>query len=254
MLTRFAVFAGAALSALALTTPARANEPVARFFDEVCPGVAGLQLESAAAVVGRMRANAEEFGLRLAPDGACDANVLVVFVEDGQAVLSQLRNQRGYMFSELSRAERDALLAAPGPARVFLRTRDYGRDGMPVYRRDNLTEIPQTRMWMAHSKIYSATRRDIHNVLVLFDRAGVNELTLNQLADYASLRAFAQLRPRAAEGPTIASLFEPGVDRSDGLTERDRAFLTALYRGIPNMPAKARMAELALAAGGPVAE
>jgi hypothetical protein len=57
---------------------------------------------------------------------------------------------------------------------------------MPISRRENLTDLPQTAMWMAHSKIYSATRNDILSALVLFDRDEIRGLNLDQLADYAT--------------------------------------------------------------------
>lgn len=251
---RAMVQAIAALGALTMAAPASADEPIARFEAPVCPGVAGLKREAAEAVVGRMRANAEALGLRLAPDGDCDANVLVVMVDDGAAFLERLNDTRGFLFAELDPHDRRALMNAPGPARVFLRIRDFSRDGMPIYRRENLVDIPQTEMWMAHSKIYTATRRDIHTALVLFDRGSVGDLTLDQLADYATFRAFAQALPEPGGQASILTLFEGDGPDPAGLTEFDRAFLNALYSGLPNLPGEARLAELEQATGSVVAE
>lgn len=248
MLIRLSFLAGTVTALLAAAAaPAIAqsrSEPLARFSESLCPGVAGLQREAAEAVVGRMRANAEAFGIRLADEGDCEANVLIVVVDDGRAFLQRMGERQPHLFAEIDKVQRDALMSAPGPARVFLRTRDYSRDGMPIYRRDNLVDVPRTEMWMAHSKIYTATRRDIHTALVVVDRAGVAGVTLDQLADFASLRAFAQRQPRAAPGQSIGSLFDTQEDRPAGLTPVDRAFLTALYGGIANLPGAARLAEI----------
>ena len=55
-------------------------------------------------------ATAETLGLRMAPEGDCEANLVVGFVDDGQAFLNQLRNERRYIFAELTREERLELL------------------------------------------------------------------------------------------------------------------------------------------------
>jgi hypothetical protein len=66
-------------------------------------------------------------------------------------------------------------------------------------------------------------------------------------------------RTRDAHGPdapdTILSLFDPGNDTPPlGLTEFDRAYLAQLYSGIANLPAPAKLADLAHATGTGAAE
>ena len=111
-------------------------------------------------------------------------------------------------------------------------------------------------MWMAHSKIYSATRNDIISAMVLFDRDAVRGLNLTQLADYATFRALAHRLPgpEAAGEASILTLFESDAARPAGLTEFDRAYLGQLYAGLPNMPAPAKLADLAQATGTDPAE
>ena len=98
-------------------------------------------------------------------------------------------------------------------------------------------------MWMAHSKIYLATREDIEFVVVLFDLEKMKGKTLVQLADYATMRGLARTRPvEGAENSgdqameTILALFDPGSPPPAEMTEFDRAYLAALYDGIPNIP------------------
>ncbi len=253
------LYAGLAGAALLAPLPALAQadqEPLARFEDALCPGVLGLRQEAAEQMVGRLRANAEMLGLRMAENGDCEANFIVGFVDDGQAFLSQLQDRSGYIFAEMTREERAALLADPGPARALLRVRARTRDGIPISRRENLAQLPTTAMWMAHSKIYTATRNDIISAIVLFDRDAVRGLNLAQLADYATFRALAQRLPgpEAAGKASILTLFEPGEARPDGLTEFDRAYLDQLYTGIANLPATAKLADLAHATGTNAAE
>jgi hypothetical protein len=232
------------------------EEPLPRFEDALCPGVVGLKRDAAEAMVGRLRTNAEMIGLRMAENGDCEANFIVAFVTDGQAFLSRLEDRSGYIFAEMSRDERVELMSAPGPARAMLRVRARSRDGMPISRRENLTDIPQASMWSAHSKIYVATRNDILSALVLFDRDAIGGLNLDQLADYATFRGLVhQLPDPAASGASsILALFDSGSARPAGLTAFDRAYLQQLYTGMANLPAPAKLADLAHATGTDVAE
>jgi hypothetical protein len=256
MFARLRMFALAGLAGATLLTPLPAlaqadEEPLARFEDALCPGVIGLRQEAAEQMVGRLRANAEMLGLRMAENGDCEANFVVGFVADGQQFLEELQDRSSYIFAEMPREERVALLADPGPARAMLRVRARSRDGMPISRRENLAELPTTTMWMAHSKIYSATRNDIISATVLFDREAIRGMDLGQLADYATFRALAHRLPgpEAAGEASILALFDAGAARPAGLTAFDRAYLGQLYAGIANLPAPAKLADLAQATG-----
>ena len=261
MLARFRNFALGGLLAAVLVGPAPAmaqadEEPLPRFEDALCPGVVGLKRDAAEAMVGRLRDNAEMFGLRMADNGDCQANFIVAFIADGQTFLEKLDDRSSYIFAEMSREERVALMAETGPVRALLRVRARSRDGMPISRRENLVELPQATMWMAHSKIYSATRNDILSALVLFDRDEIGGLNLNQLADYATFRALAHRLPdpAASGADSILTLFDGGSARPEGLTEFDRAYLGQLYIGMPNLPAPAKLADIADATGVPATE
>lgn len=253
MLARFRarVFGGlAAAAALLAAAPAKAQsdeEPLARFHDAICPGVVGLRVPAAEAVVGRIRANIHALGVRLAPEGeSCEPNVVVAILADGSAFIDEMKADNGWLFAEMDRAEADALLTDTGPVRALLRTRTRSRDGIPVPLREGLSDLPQTTMWMAHSKIYTATRNDIISALVLFDRAAVRGLTLTQIADYATFRALAHTLPQntAVRQDSILALFEGGAVRPTELTEFDKAYLAGMYEGLPNLPAPARLSYL----------
>jgi len=244
----------AAAAVFVSAPPAQANtgaEPLARFEDPICPGVVGLKLESAQEMVGRIRARAEEFGRRLAPDGDCKANLVVALVDDGLAFARRMQRDNGWLFAELSQKDRAAALGDAGPARAILRVRARSRDGMPIPRRENMVDLPQTELWMAHSKIYTATRNDILYALVLIDRDAVAGMTIGQLADYAAYRSLTRTLPQTpdARADSILALFEGGGERPQGLTDFDKAYLAGLYDGLPNLPASARLARIEAATG-----
>ena len=251
MLTRFRVLT--LLIAAAVATPAFAQsdeEPLARFEDPVCPGVVGLKLEAAEEMVGLILARAAEFGRALAPEGSCEANLVVAFVDDGLAFARRMQRDNGWLFAELSQADREMALNDAGPARAILRVRARSRDGMPIPRRENMVDLPQTELWMAHSKIYTATRNDILYALILIDRDAISGMTIGQLADYAAYRSLTRTLPQTPEtrADSILALFE-SAQRPAGLTEFDRAYLAELYDGVPNLPAPARLAQLEAATG-----
>jgi hypothetical protein len=252
--TRLALSLAAGAAALGLASPALADtgtEPLARFEDPVCPGVVGLKYETAAEMVGRIRARAAEFGRRLAPDGDCTANLVVAFVDDGQAFARRMQRDNGWLFAELSLSDRATALGEPGPARAILRVRARSRDGLPIARRENMIDIPQTEIWMAQSKIYTATRNDILYALILIDRDAVAGMTVGQLADYAAYRSLTRTLPQTPEtrADSILALFEGGGEAPAGLTEFDKAYLTGLYDGLPNLPAPASLARIEAATG-----
>ncbi len=237
----------AAFSALVLAAPASADgimdEPLPRFEDRLCPGVIGLEHEYAELVVTRLRMNAEQFGLRLAGEEGCDPNLVIAIVDDSRAYLVDLMERRGYLFRDMSPADREAMLDDADASGVWHQLAARTRDGIRVGRRDNLAQIPEAGMWQAHSRIYRPVRHDITYALVLLNREEVRGLTLRQLADYATLRALAtQFPDEAGEGQaTMLSLFDTGDARPEELTAFDRAWLARLYDGIPNLPGANRL-------------
>jgi len=198
--------------------------------DRLCPGISGLQAEDAALMIDRIRATAEDLGLRMTrDDGTCRPNFVVAFVDDGQETIRSIQKGRYWLFRDMPPHELRELLGEEGPVRVWTATVKRTRDGMPA----------GSSQWMASSRIYLAMREDIVWVLVLFDRDDVQGKTLLQLADYATMRGLARTRPMESDGQpmdTILALFDPGATPPGRMTEFDRAYLGAIYDGLPNMP------------------
>jgi hypothetical protein len=219
------------------------DRPLARIEDRLCPGVLGLKRAGAELMIDRIRWNGERLDMWMADDTACDPNLIIAFVEDGKATIAELVDSQPWLFDTLSIAERRALLAEDGPVRVWTTALDRTRDGMPIARRDNLTDPPVTQMWMAHSKLYLTIRQDITQVVVLFDRAGVRGKSIIQLADYATMRSFARTRPAEGDAAldTILALFDPEHEPPQALTDFDQAYLRSVYKEIANLPAAMKL-------------
>ena len=251
------------------------DNPLPRFEDWICPGVLGLTEEASAYIIERIRYNAEQYNLRLAPnDGTCEPNLIVAFIDDAQNALADLARRNGYMLAGLSVSERGDLLEAPGAARVWVNTVTRTRDGMPTESARDASSAPERRgstfggtdgggnpitapysmplppvaaTQAAQSRIFFPIREDIVSVMVLFDRAEVRGKTLLQLADYATMRSLATTRETSGEpaAETILSLFDGDGPKPERLTAFDQGYLDSLYRGIPNLPAQSKIAGVA---------
>jgi hypothetical protein len=236
----------ATMSALLAATPdtakvyggAERDVPLARFQDAVCPGIIGVQRDSAEAMVGLIRQNAADLGLRLGDPDTCEPNLLVAVLDDPGAYLGDLRKRRPYLFEGMAKGELQALFATPGPAHTWTRVLTYSRDGLPVYQTDSLTDPPWTTMMAAHSLIYVPTRRDIITSMVLIDKKAVQGMSVAQVADYATMRGLSGHQGERLEAPgnTILGLFGASA-RPAGLTRSDKIFLQTLYSTMPNDPA-----------------
>jgi hypothetical protein len=251
------ILALATLAGSLAVTPASAravDEPLARFEDRICPGIVGMDVESAEAMVWRIRQNLEALGRRLDPPETCKPNLLVMFVASGKDSIEALRRSENWLFNSMTAEERDRLFNETGPARALVRTVPRTRDGIVIAQQRDLSGVPQASGFMAHSKIYGATRNDIISAQVFLDRDALKGLTIGQLADYVTFRALTVALPQteSARAASIVSLFDQGATAPAGLTDFDRAFLAELYSGIPNIPGPTRKLALERATGIPI--
>jgi hypothetical protein len=248
------IFALAMLAGFFAVSPANAraiDEPLARFEGRICPGIVGMDVESAEAMVWRIRQNLEALGRRLDPPETCKPNLLVMFVPSGKDSIEALRQSENWLFKSMSDEERERLLNETGPARALVRIVPRTRDGVVIARQEDLSSVPQASGFMAHSKIYGAVRNDIISAQVFLDRDAMKGLTIGQLADYVTFRALTVALPQteSARAASIVSLFDEGAAAPTELTAFDKAFLGELYSGIPNIPGPMRKLALERATG-----
>lgn len=218
--------------------------PLARFEDPLCPGIAGLTGDTAGLMIDRIRENARFVDMRVQDDG-CNPNFVVAFVDDGQAMLARMIDESPARFQYLSSVEKREMLE-PGPVRVWTDVQPTTRDGMRIGRGRNLVNPPSMRAEMAHSKIYTTTRNDITMVWVIVDRDAARGMSLQQLADYATMRGLVRTKPAEdMEISSILGLFNANGPWPGELTDFDRAYLTAVYDSIPNLPAARKLGRVA---------
>ncbi len=212
----------------AVTVPQ--GEQIARFPDAVCPVSVGMPLDYDERVARRIRADAAAAGVRVAPPG-CRPNVTVLVVENGQAIVREIKRSRAWMFAGLDSGRVDRMLADPGPVHAWtateIRSRDGDRERIGTMRED----VPELQVRDA-SILHLPTRQDINAAVLLIDVDAVIGKTINQIADYAAMRTLAQTRPAAGGDDTILALFDRAAgDKPRGLTGFDAGYLRSLYAG-----------------------
>ncbi len=217
------------------------DENLARFQVPICPGASGLKRAPAEILVERIRFNAQRLGAPLAKAG-CSPNLIVAIVADGKALLSGLASRRPQMVGLMTADERDALLRDSQPVRVWRNIVTLDAYGVPVPRsRDGKERLPS--VWGHSNRWFVKFHRDILSALVVFDQEAAMGMTLVQLADYATMRGFASMRPANGDEPmaTILSLF---ADRDRGtaeLTSFDMGYLRSLYWERPDESAVTKL-------------
>lgn len=209
------------------------REALARLELPLCPQVSGIDAEAARIIASRIRANAAMLGVKLAK-ADCAPNMIVTFAEGGQELLSRLAQKHARTFCLVPASERAEILADDAPVRVWTDIRVVGPNASVWRCRWN---VPSRSG--GPGQMFLPSHRAIALSLVVFDREAVIGMTLVQLADYATMRGLAHMRPASGEEPmeTILALFADAARRPAGLTCFDIGYLRSLYFWRPDVPA-----------------
>lgn len=223
-------------------TPRPAGDvPLARRYAPICVRLFGIDPNFGEVIAERIYANIETLAL---PHGkpACQPNVWIGFIKNSEAEVKALRKREPAMFSDMKQFEIDRIFAGSGAVQVWHSTEIRSSDGRPIpivklqVGTGNMVREVETGYNAQYQagRLSSPIRNDINGTIVLFDRDRANGKTVQQLADYATFRILAPVQDYAAPPeramPTILTLFTPGAEAPDGLTEFDWAFLSAFYK------------------------
>lgn len=233
--------AAAAADQAKVVTPRPAGDyPLARHYAPLCVMTFGIDPNYGAVLVERVKANARRLGLAVQGEG-CTPNVWIGFVRNSKDQVAQLRRTNPEMFVGMKQFEIDRIFAGSGAAQVWHATERRSLDGRPI----PVVKLPlgnqareveaELNMQYQGGRLVSPIRVDINGSLVVFDSLRANGLTVQQLADYATMRILAPVQDIAqvepGTVPSILTLFAEGADpRPDGLTEFDWAYLSAFYK------------------------
>jgi hypothetical protein len=219
---------------------------LSRFDEGVCPATIGLGDAQNVAVARRMLDVARAAAIPAAKPG-CRPNVLLMVVPDKADLIGQLQRKYPAYFEGMERAEVKRMRRDPSPAAAWHVERRVDADGVEV-EHDRTTDQYIVERTDSPSRLSTASRPQFIASIVVVERRSLGGLTVNQLADYAAMRAFAKTDPgRLNRGaPSILAALEAPMDSPVPLTltEWDLAFLKSLYASDGNKSAASQRGEM----------
>jgi len=218
-----------------ITRRPRVDKPLERWRGALCPMVYGIKAQYRTIIKRRFITNLEAAGLRANDDPKCRPNLLIGVVKNVDVEARKLEKEQESVFGSLLDYQIERAITEDGPVRSWSTTevlsdrgqalnehQDNGFGGAPVNQNTTATRL--------NNQISVATRAAV----VLIDIEALDGKSLNQLADYATMRALvptygvSDADPRPAD--TILSLFSDEYAPKE-LTLFDRNYLKAYYSG-----------------------
>lgn len=220
---------------------------LARWRNGVCVGVANLQTEMAQQMVDRISTIVEDVGLEPGEPG-CSPNILVIATVDANRFTPRFVAQRPRLFlvggsgMDQGTAALDRFRTTDRPVRwwtVSIKTDDdtgkpavrlpgsMNGDGTGQFSVMHYAPVVNVR---AASRLTTSYVDDAKRSFVIVDVDKVQDVSLDQLADYVAMVSLAQIDADADTSgyATILNVFDDPA-QSPGLTNWDRAYLMGIY-------------------------
>lgn len=196
---------------------------LARFVDPVCPLVTGLKPQFNEMIAERFRAVASATSVRFAK-AKCQPNLMIVFANDGDALLQSMRKQHNAVFDNLDDgALQDAFKSGPVHAWRLVVSRDE------VGHISTANDDPDNPPVM-EGDIQATTI----NAVVVIDRKAAQGKSVKQIADYAAMRTLVGAKAPekgSIKAASILSLFDPAVaPPPTEISDMDLGLLAGLYK------------------------
>ena len=209
---------------------------LARFESAFCPKVIGFPVDWTGHLEKLIRANAAEAGLKVEPAG-CRPTALVIFIDDPQRLVNELRKAMPGLFDGYTSRELDLMTATKRPAYGWRTVEMVDKNGLV------LTSVGQINGEAADAKIVrnanssrvtSNVRYDILTSFAAIDIAKTPGHTLRQLADYATMNLMLDLSrdaSRKAQPESILALFSGASPEAapQQMSAMDKGALRGLY-------------------------
>lgn len=230
---------------------AKGQKQVARWVVPVCIKVIGVEDGQASRIEQSMLEIAAAAKIDIAGPG-CEPNITVSFTADPRQVVRHIKARKPQQFRELSFADRERILTGDAPVRWWYATQMLDRDGVKSNNispgwvgagvnpnapatTDPITvggvgETISTQQYNSGSNVRAPTLRSLYGATVVVDAAQAGNTSVDAIADYAAMVAFAEMDASDPPPPdSILGLFQPNSIETS-LTDWDLAFLKSLYR------------------------
>lgn len=224
---------------------------LARFLDPVCPHILGVPPSLASEMEDRIRSDAADARVPLAPAG-CKPNLVGVIAKNADVFIAFMRKHHGSFFDDLSDVDlHDAFKSGAVHSWRLIETRDA--DGAPASGDPAVAEAhtssgdPPMVEAYGSSAFAAPTQAATVNAVVVLDKKIVLDKTVAQLADYIAMRALAGARPPKADGavpPTILSLFDASAVAPREMTSMDAGLLAGLYASATTVDAPSQVFDI----------
>lgn len=223
---------------------------LARWRSSICIGAVNLGSEGGRYLVDRVASTAAAVGLEVGGPG-CTPDVVIIATSDADQVADDLidRHSRtlypgGSGFSR-SRAALQRFASSDEPVRWWHVTQPTdprtgrravhlpGVDAPAISLPDDpdgvLLKLPQVTV--PPTLLRAPNRQDLTRAFIVIDFEQIEAVNFDQLADYVTFIALAQVDPAAQTGgfSTILNVFDDPAS-TPGLSDWDRAYLTGLYQ------------------------
>ncbi len=214
---------------------------LARWRDGVCVGVVNLQPEMAQYIADRVSTVAEDVGLKAGEPG-CQPSVLVIATVDSTAFTTQFVAQRPRIFRvggsgmDLGSGGLRKFTSVDRPVRWWNVSMpvdsDTGRRAVRLPGDSNAKGEPTAPIIYrgAASRLTTQVVDDTQRAFVIVDVDRIQDVSLEQLADYIAFVSLAQVDPDADTSgyATILNVFDD-PQQTHTLTDWDKAYLQGLY-------------------------
>lgn len=211
---------------------------LSRFELPACPMVVGLGQPQDRMIADRMRQVAAAVGIETGREG-CHPNALVIVADDKEATMAWMRRKLPNFFVD-SIGRPILLRKEKGPAQAW----HVGGLRDSTGREAGIVLVGETP-----SMVHPMGRPHFLASVLIVEARALAGLTTTEFADYAAMRAFAQLDParlKDRNAPTILTILDApaGAEVPLTLTGWDLAFLRGLYASEENAYAETQRREI----------
>lgn len=209
---------------------------LARFENAFCPKVIGFPKDWTGHLEKMIRANAVDAGVKVEPVG-CKPTALVIFIDDPQRLVVELRKAMPTLFDGYTSNELDQLTAVKRPAYTWRTVEMMDRNGLTLSSAGQVNGEASNAKIVRNansSRVTSNVRYDIMTSFAAIEIGKTPGRTLRQLADYATMNLMLDLsRDAARKAPpeSILSLFNVADPEAapQQMSAMDKGSLRGLY-------------------------
>jgi hypothetical protein len=221
-------------------SPRFSDESVPRWGQALCFAVAGLPKDKGEFVLERLSRVASSVGAKVRARRCSlqTANFYVLFTPNPGETLKYLHYHPALLFHRDATRQQIERFLSPSKSeavRVWHNADFVGRDGAPLPPGSSAGCAPITGASVncdfGASRLTVPAVQDFTRTLVVIDLSRLAGINLGQISDYVAMAGLVDidLDGYACEAPSILCLFTVHSQPPEGLTQWDRAFLSALY-------------------------